>query len=106
MIKNCKVLINNEAVTVIDFDGTEVQIPAIKKKVNTVRVLKENDKYTVVNDDYKEKTEKIEEIAVVNKTADEKHDYAFTKEKAEKKTTFDAKTETYKKKEESHYEKK
>lgn len=52
MIKNCKVLINNEAVTVIDYDGREIQIPSIKKNTNFVRVIKKSNNYIVVDDSY------------------------------------------------------
>lgn len=52
MVKNCNVLINNEAVTVIDYDGVQVQIPAIHKDTRTVKVVLENGHYIVVDDDY------------------------------------------------------
>lgn len=52
MVKNCNVLINNEAVTVIDYDGVQVQIPAIHRDTRTVKVVLENGRYTVVDDDY------------------------------------------------------
>lgn len=55
MIKDCKVLINNDAVTVFDFDGVHVQVPSIKRKASIVRVLFDNNTYKVVDDDYVEK---------------------------------------------------
>lgn len=54
MIKNCRVLINNEAVTVIDYDGVKVQIPAINRIAKSVNVIAENGIYSVINDDYVE----------------------------------------------------
>lgn len=54
MIKDCNVLINNEAVTVFDYDGTQVQVPSIRRKATTVRVVKKNNQYIVVDDNYKE----------------------------------------------------
>lgn len=57
MIKECKVLLNNEAVTVIQYDDIQVQIPAIGRKVAVVKV-KDDGHYTVVPDDYCEPVEK------------------------------------------------
>ncbi len=54
MIKKCKVIINNEAVTVIRFGNIEVQIPSIHKKADYVNVLYENGKYKIVDEDYKD----------------------------------------------------
>lgn len=56
MIKKCRVLINNEAVTVIDYDGIKVQIPSIKRTVDSVMIVKQNGKYNVVDDNYTETT--------------------------------------------------
>lgn len=52
MVKNCDVLINNEAVTVINYNGVSVQIPAIHRNARTVKVVRENERYIVVDDDY------------------------------------------------------
>ena len=61
MVKECKVLINNDSVTVFQFDDVKVQVPAVgKKRIETVKVLFENGSYKVVDDDYKEKEEKAE----------------------------------------------
>ena len=40
MVKNCKVSINNEAVTVFDYDGIQVQIPSIKRNADFIKVIK------------------------------------------------------------------
>ena len=53
MLKECKVLLNNEAVTVIQYDGIAVQIPAIGRKADIVKV-KVDGSYMVVPDDYSE----------------------------------------------------
>lgn len=53
MIKECKVLLNNEAVTVIQYDDIQVQIPAIGRKATVVKV-KDDGHYTVVPDNYSE----------------------------------------------------
>lgn len=52
MIKDCKVLINNDAVTVVRFDGIDVQLPSIHRSVKTVRVNYDNGRYLIVDDDY------------------------------------------------------
>lgn len=57
MLKECKVLLNNEAVTVIQYDDIQVQIPAIGRKTAVVKV-KDDGHYTVVPDDYSEPVEK------------------------------------------------
>lgn len=54
MVKKCNVLINNDAVTVINYDGVKVQIPSIHRDAKTVNVVFENNKYIVVGDDYVE----------------------------------------------------
>ena len=66
MIKRCKVIINNEAVTVIRFDNIEVQIPSIHKKADYVNVLYENGKYKMVDEDCKDN--------VINKNYNTKKD--------------------------------
>lgn len=74
MVKNCRVLINNEAVTVIEYDGVLVQIPAIHREAKNINVILQNGRYIVVNDNYKE----------LMASAAEKQ-----KKKANKKTTID-----------------
>ena len=63
MLKKCKVILNNQYVTVFDFGGIEVQIPSIHRKVDTVNVLFENGKYMIVDDNYQPKTEEIPQEA-------------------------------------------
>ena len=54
MLKKCKILFSNEAVTVFECDGQEVQIPAVKTDKNILNVLVEGNSYRVVDDNYKE----------------------------------------------------
>lgn len=54
MIKDCNVLINNEAVTVVRFEEVDVQLPSIHRSAKTIRVCYNNGKYSVVDDDYRE----------------------------------------------------
>ena len=49
MVKECKVLINNEEVTVVKFGDIEVQFPSIKKNCSSVFVNFENGKYSIVD---------------------------------------------------------
>lgn len=52
MIKDCNVLINNDAVTVARFNGVDVQLPSIHRSAKEIRVCYSNGKYFVVDDDY------------------------------------------------------
>lgn len=54
MVKTCKVLLNNEVATVIEFDGAEIQLSPIQRNTEYVRVQKKDGFYRVVNDDFKE----------------------------------------------------
>ena len=63
MVKNCKVLINNEAVTVFDYDGIQVQIPSIKRTADFIKVIKRNGNYIVVDDSYIEPANEVKQIA-------------------------------------------
>ena len=49
MIKECPVILNNDAVTVVRFDGIDIQFPCIGKNIKTLNVKFENGKYTIVN---------------------------------------------------------
>lgn len=55
MIKECKVLMRNELVMVIDFDGKEIQMPSDHKDSNIVFVKYENDRFSIVDKLEKEK---------------------------------------------------
>lgn len=72
MIKKCRVILNNDAVTVFDFDGTEVQIPAICREAYTVNVKFDDGKYTVVPDDYEEVVETKTNEKPTKKTTEHK----------------------------------
>lgn len=48
MIKECNIIRANEFVTVVDFDGRYVQLPAIDGKHTSVLVSYENDRYTII----------------------------------------------------------
>ena len=44
MTKECKVLLRNQYVMVVDFDGKEIQMPSDHTDKNTVFVKHENDR--------------------------------------------------------------
>lgn len=50
MIKECQVILNNESVSVVKFDNTEVQLPPIGKDVKTVKVECEDGRYSIVTE--------------------------------------------------------
>lgn len=66
MVKDCKVVLNNSAVTVVHFGDTSVQFPSIHRKADKVRVLYEDGKYQIVADDYQE-AETVKDIKVKKK---------------------------------------
>lgn len=59
MIKECSVLLNNEAVTVVKYDDDiTIQFPSINRKAKTVFVKYEDGEYSIVDKDYKESAAK------------------------------------------------
>lgn len=81
MILECKVILNNESVTVIHYGDKNVQIPAIGRKAATVKVL-DDGKYTVVSDDYVEQGN----VPVNEQSVPEAHE---KKHRARKKKTIE-----------------
>ncbi len=61
MVKECIVKLNNETVTVIEYDGILVQIPAIHREARYVNVILQSGRYIVVDDDYKEPVASVTE---------------------------------------------
>lgn len=61
MVKDCKVLMNNKLVTVIEFGNTKVQIPPINIDTPIVRVQLKDGIYRVVSRNFVEnETKKID----------------------------------------------
>lgn len=56
MIKECRVVLHNQAVTVVDYDGTQVQFPATKSKTDVVYVEYSDGKYVIVEKEDYEKS--------------------------------------------------
>lgn len=54
MIKDCRVILNNEAVTVVRFGNIDIQFPSVHKETKFVRVLYQGGKYRIVDSDYRE----------------------------------------------------
>lgn len=67
MTKECKVLMRNEFVMVIDFDGKEIQMPSDHKDTNTVFVKFENDRYSITDKLEEKKIEKVKPVLRVKK---------------------------------------
>lgn len=57
MVKECRVIRNNDAYTLVRFDNIEIQFPPIGKDVEKVFVKHENDKYIIVDENDKKDTE-------------------------------------------------
>ena len=66
MVKECLVVLNNEAVTVVKFDDKDIQFPSINKDVKKVFVNYENGKYSIVDEKYK--AESVEKPKKKNNT--------------------------------------
>lgn len=88
MIKECKVLINNDAVTVFKYGDAEVQVPSIGRDAKTVKVVVDKGTYKVVDDDYKEpvkvekpKQEKQVKKAIAKEEVEEEQEEAETADK-------------------------
>lgn len=47
MTKECKVLLRNQYVMVVDFDGRKIQMPSDHTDKDTVFVKHENDRYSI-----------------------------------------------------------
>lgn len=89
MIKECPILINNTAVTVVKYDDVEVQFPAINKDVKTVFVDFTEGKYNIVD---KKEIEKVTVEKPVEEVADKKEEKKTTKDsvKTQQKKNNDA----------------
>ena len=68
MIKKCKVILNNDLVTVIVYDGNLVQIPSIQDKyAEFVNIWFNDGHYKVVADDFVEPTKEVK-VEKMNET--------------------------------------
>lgn len=74
MVKDCRVILNNEAVTVVRFDNIDIQFPSIHKESKYVRVLFKDGKYKVVDSDYQEYNEDSKSRHKNKKTTIDEHD--------------------------------
>ena len=72
MVKQCRVLLHNDLVTVVRFGEKNVQLPSIGKGVDEVYVAYENGKYFVVNENYANKAAPVAKPVerVIKKTTD------------------------------------
>ena len=68
MTKECKVLLRNQYVMVVDFDGKEIQMPSDHTDKNTVFIKHENDRYTITCKlEEEKKPVKVKSVSKVNK---------------------------------------
>ena len=68
MTKECKVLMRNELVMVVDFDGKEIQMPSDHTDKDTVFVKYENDRYFITcNLEEEKKPVKVKPVSRVKK---------------------------------------
>lgn len=81
MIKECPVIINNEAVSVVNFDGIDIQFPSLGKNVKKVNVKFEDGNYSIVKDEIKVSKPVEKEAETV------KEEKPIEVEKKQKKTT-------------------
>lgn len=56
MVKECLVILNNEAVTVVKFGDIDIQFPSIHKDVKTVFVNFQDGEYSIVDKIHKSKS--------------------------------------------------
>lgn len=84
MVKECKVIVNNEALTTVMFGDIKVQMPPIKRKAEKVFVEENNGRYSIVDGMPKSACpnieETIEEVTPHKKVTSKK----TTRNKAEK----------------------
>jgi hypothetical protein len=81
MVKECRVILNNDCVTVVVVDGVEVQFPSIRRNAKTVYVKSDSGKYSIVD-----------ELTESNNTAEEKVVASRARKKYSKKTTVEDET--------------
>lgn len=75
MIKECPVILNNEAVTVVRFDNIDIQFASIGKNAKTIFVKSENGKYAMVNNaEEQDKAKNINKTKTRKKTIRKKDD--------------------------------
>lgn len=67
MIKRCPVLLNNAAVTVVKYDDTDVQLPAVGRDMKYLEVDFTDGKYEIVDGKQKKVVEKAADKKIENK---------------------------------------
>ena len=69
MVKDCPVIINNDAVTVVRFDGNDIQFPSVRQEgIKTLNVKFENGNYSIVTNEVNdESVDETEPVKVGNK---------------------------------------
>ena len=67
MTKECKVLLRNQYVMVVDFDGKEIQMPSDHTDKDTVFVKHENDRYSITCKLEEKKPVKVKPVSKAKK---------------------------------------
>lgn len=67
MTKECKVLLRNQYVMVVDFNGKEIQMPSDHTDKDTVFVKYENDRYSITCKLEEKKPAKVKPVSKVKK---------------------------------------
>lgn len=83
MIKECKVVLHNQYVTVAEYDERKIQFPSIGEKTDTVYVKHENNKYSIVSkgeyEKYKQSDKIVSKSKLVKSDDDPDNDNEVTK---------------------------
>ena len=67
MTKECKVLLRNQYVMVVDFNGKEIQMPSDHTDKDTVFIKYENDRYSITDKLEEKKPVKVKPVSRVKK---------------------------------------
>lgn len=70
MIKECKVVLHNQYVTVVECDGINIQFPSIGEKSEVVYVRCKKNDYSIVSKNEYEKFKQTNKIAQKNKVVE------------------------------------
>lgn len=74
MVKECHVIINNECVTVVRYDGIDIQLPSIGKDAKSVLIIKHvNGSYQIADSAEPVDAEQAETPAKIKPKKQSKH---------------------------------
>ena len=76
MVKKCRVLLNNEEVTVVEYENTKIQFPAVREDIGYVHVEKENGQYFIVDEKVAETKKDVNKKNKAEKVNDDNNSLA------------------------------